>query len=112
MKKMISLAALALAVSAGAAFAAGVTVTNNSGLPIDELFASEPGKAAWGKNLMEGVAEGALDTGKSHDVAELADGTYDLRISAPDEAVLCVISNVTVKDAKIDLTAEQGKACK
>jgi len=94
------------------AFAAGTMVHNNSGLPIDELFASEPGKAAWSKNLMEGIGEGALDNGKAVAVAELADGTYDLRISAPDEGVLCVISNVEVKGGMVALTDAHGKACK
>lgn len=97
MTRMIALASVALVASMTTAFAAGVTVTNNSGLPIDELFASTPGKAEWGKNLMEGLGEGMLDTGKSHEVGELADGTYDLRLSAPDEAVLCVIPNVDRK---------------
>ena len=103
---------LPLILMSSTAFAAGTMVVNNSGLPLDELFASEPGKAAWGANLMEGIGEGALDTGKSHEVAALADGTYDLRISAPDEGVLCVMSDVTVMDAKIELTEEMGKACK
>jgi hypothetical protein len=94
------------------ALAAGTMVHNNSGLPIDELFASEPGKAKWGANLMEGLGEGALEAGMSHEVAALADGTYDLRISAPDEGVLCVMNNVTVKDSTITLDANMGKACK
>lgn len=102
----------ALLLSATSAFAAGTSVTNNSGLPIDELFVAASGTTEWGKNLMEGVAEGMLDNGKSAEVAAVADGTYDLRISAPDEGVLCVIPNVAVKDAKIDLTPELGKTCK
>lgn len=104
--------ALPLLLAAAPAFAAGTMVHNNSGLPIDELFASEPGKASWGANLMEGLGEGALEAGMSHEVATLADGTYDLRISAPDEGVLCVISDVEVKGATVDLTADMGKACK
>ena len=104
--------ALPLIALAFPAFAAGLTVTNHSGLPIDELFASEPGKAAWGANLMEGIAEGALDDGKTVDIAALPDGTYDFQLSAPDEAVLCVISNVVVKDAAIEFTPDMGKACK
>lgn len=108
----IVLAALGLLAVSTTAHAAGLSVSNNSGLPIDELFASEPGKTAWGANLMAGMPEGSLDSGKTAQVAALADGTYDLRISAPDEAVLCVMSGVVVKDGKIDLTADMGKACK
>ncbi len=104
--------ALPLFLAAAPAFAAGTMVHNNSGLPIDELFASAPGKAAWGANLMAGLGEGSLEAGMSHEVAVLADGTYDLRISAPDEGVLCVISNVDVKASTVDLTADMGKACK
>lgn len=111
MKRFVLAAAL-IAATALPALAAGTMVNNNSGLPIDELFASEPGKAAWGANLMEGLGEGALEAGMSHEVAALADGTYDLRISAPDEGVLCVMSNVVVKDAKVDLDEAMGKACK
>lgn len=96
----------------GAALAAGTTVTNNSGLPIDELYSAAPGTTQWSANLLDGVAEGALDSGKALEIAGLADGTYDLQISAPDEAVLCVMSNVVVKDGKVELTAEMGKACK
>jgi len=104
--------ALPLLVMASSAFAAGLAVTNNSGLPIDELFASPAGKGAFGANLMEGIKEGALDDGKTATISELASGTYDLKISAPDEGVLCTIKDVTVDGAALTLTAEQGKACK
>ena len=106
------LIALPIIMMAGSAFAAGTTVTNHSGLPLDELYASAPGQAAWGPNLMDGVPEGALDDGKTADVAAIADGTYDLQVSAPDEAVLCVIANVVVSGPTLELTPEMGKACK
>ncbi len=92
--------------------AAGTMVHNQSGLPIDELFAAAPGTKAWGPNLMEGLGEGSLEAGMSHEVAALPDGTYDLRVSAPDEGVLCVMSGVVVKNATIDLDEAMGKACK
>lgn len=104
--------ALPLLALASTAQAAGLTVTNHSGLPIDELFASEPGKGAFGGNLMEGIAEGALDDGKTVEISALADGTYDLKLSAPDESVLCTIANVTVKGPSLEITPEMGKACK
>lgn len=110
MKRLVF--ALPLMILAAPVMAGGTMVVNNSGLPIDELFASAPGKAAWGANLMEGIGEGALDNGKSHEVAMLEDGVYDLRISAPDEGVLCVISDIEVKAGKIELTDAHGKACK
>ena len=69
-------------------------------------------KKEWGKNLMEGLGEGVLDSGKSHAVSELADGTYDLRISAPDEGILCYMSNVAIAGGKVELTEDMGKACK
>jgi hypothetical protein len=97
---------------AGSAFAAGLTVNNHTGLPIDELFASAPGAAAWGANLMDGIPEGALDDGKTVEIAALADGVYDLQLSAPDEGVLCTISNVEIKAGVVDLTPDMGKACK
>jgi hypothetical protein len=107
---------IALPLTAAFAFAAfadtGVKVSNHSGLPIDELFAAAPGTTNWGKNLLEGVAEGALDTGKTYAVSGLSDGTYDLKLSAPDEMVLCTIKNVKVKGGKVDLTPALGKACK
>jgi hypothetical protein len=106
------LLALPLIVMASSAFAAGLTVTNHSGLPIDELFASPAGGASFGANLMEGIKEGALDDGKTVAVAELADGTYDFKLSAPDEGVLCTIAGVDVKGGVVEFTAEQGKACK
>ena len=106
------LVALPMMVMATAAYAAGTMVTNNSGRPIDELFASEPGKNAFGANLMEGIKEGALDDGKSVEVAAVADGTYDFKISAPEEAVLCTIKDVKVEGGKVTFTAENGKACK
>jgi hypothetical protein len=105
--------AIPMIVLATAAYAAsGPTVTNNSGLPIDELFVSAPGKAAFGANLMEGIKEGALDDGKTVEISAVADGVYDFRLSAPDESVLCTIANVEVKGNKLTLTAEHGKACK
>lgn len=106
------LLALPLIALSGTAFAAGTMVTNHSGLPIDELYSSAPGAAKWGENLMVGIAEGALDDGKAVEVAALADGTYDLQLSAPDEGVLCIISNVVVKDGKVELTPDMGKNCK
>ena len=109
----IALSALSVLILASAANAAsGLMVTNNSGLPIDELFVSAPGKAAFGANLMEGIKEGALDDGKSVAVAELPDGAYDFRISAPDEGVLCTISGVDVKAGAVEFTKDLGKACK
>ncbi len=101
-----------LVLLAGAANATGIKIHNNSGLPIDELFVSAPGKKAWGANLLEGVPEGALDSGKSVQVAGLKAGTYDFRVSAPDEGVLCYMKNVKVKGSSLDLTAAMGKACK
>ena len=104
--------ALPLMVMASSAFAAGLTVTNHSGLPIDELTVSPAGKNTFGANLMDGIKEGALDDGKTVAIAELADGTYDFKISAPDEGVLCTIKDVKVEGSKVELTPEQGKACK
>ena len=110
--KRFLLALPLVALAASQAFAAGVTVVNHSGLPVDELFAAAPGTKTWGANLMEGLGEGALEDGMTHEVAALADGTYDLRISAPDEGILCYMTNVTIKGAAVELTAEMGKNCK
>src|SRR6476620_10775378 len=66
--------ALPLMLMATSAFAAGLTVTNHSGLPIDELTASPAGKNTFGANLMDGIKEGALDDGKTVTIAALADG--------------------------------------
>ena len=112
MQKLATLSLAALALTSAVALAAGTKVTNNSGLPIDEMFTSEPGKQAWGKNVMEGIAEGALDNGKSVELADLADGTYDIRISAPDEGVLCYMKDVVVKGGTVEFTPDMGKACK
>ena len=104
--------ALPLLAMASSAYAAGLTVTNHSGLPIDELTASPAGKNTFGANLMDGIKEGALDDGKTVTIAELADGKYDFKISAPDEGVLCTIKDVTVKGSKVTFTKKEGKACK
>ena len=104
--------ALPLMMLASAAFAAGLTVTNHSGLPIDELFASPAGKGAFGPNLMDGIKEGALDDGKTVMIAALADGKYDFKVSAPDEGVLCTIKDIEVKGGMIEFTPDEGKACK
>ena len=104
--------ALPLMVMASSAFAAGLTVTNHSGLPIDELTVSAAGKNTFGANLMDGIKEGALDDGKTVTIADLADGTWDSKISAPDEGVLCTISNVKVEGSKVELTPDLGKACR
>lgn len=112
MKKIAILSLAALASMSALAFAAGTKVTNNSGLPIDEMFLSEPGKKVWGANIMEGIAEGALDNGKSVDLEALKDGVYDIRISAPDEGILCYMTDVTVKGGAVEFTPEMGKNCK
>lgn len=104
--------ALPFVLMTSTAFAAGLTVTNHSGLPIDELSASAAGKNAFGANLMDGIKEGALDDGKTVTIGALADGTYDFKLSAPDEGVLCTISGVKVKGSKVTFTAKEGKACK
>jgi hypothetical protein len=106
---LLTLPLLALASTAQAA---GLTVTNHSGLPIDELFASAPGKNEFGANLMEGIKEGALDDGKTVEISAVAEGTYDFKLSAPDESVLCTIKDVMVKGSTLEFTPEQGKACK
>lgn len=110
MKRILATAAVAMLIAAPA-FAAGTTIKNNSGLPIDELFSATPGSKDWGKNILDGVPEGALDNGKSVEVANLADGTYDLRVSAPDEGVLCYMSGISVKDHVVELTEQNGKDC-
>ncbi|MFO1034302.1 MAG: hypothetical protein U1E15_09600 [Hyphomicrobiales bacterium] len=110
MKRILIALPLTAALALSAFAASGVKVTNNSGLPIDELFAAAPGTTDWGKNLLDGVAEGALDSGKAYNVAGLADGKYDLKISAPDEAVLCTMKDVEVKGGAVELTPDMGKA--
>ena len=104
--------ALPLLVLSSAAFAGGLTVTNNSGLPIDELTASPAGKSQFSANLMEGVKEGALDNGKTVTIADLKDGKYDFQLSAPDEGILCTIKDAQVKGGKIVFTPTDGKTCK
>jgi hypothetical protein len=111
MKKLAVLSLAAFVSLSSVALAAGVKVTNNSGLPIDELFLSEPGKKAWGDNIMAGIAEGALDNGKTVELP-ITDGTFDFRVSAPDEGVLCYMENVAVKGDTLELTPDMGKACK
>jgi hypothetical protein len=111
MKRLLYVLPLLIATPVLAA-ASGLTVINHSGLPIDELYVSAPGKAKFGKNLMEGIGEGMLDDGKTATVAAVADGTYDVRVSAPDEGVLCVIPKAHVKGGKLDLTPALGKTCK
>ena len=68
--------------------------------------------AAIGANLMDGIKEGALDDGKTVTIAELADGKYDFKVSAPDEGVLCTIKDAKVKGSKVTFSAKEGKACK
>lgn len=97
---------------AGVAQAAETKITNNSGLPIDELAVSAPGAAKWGANLLEGAKEGSLDSGSSYAVKDLPDGTYDFQISAPDEGVLCTMPNVVVAKGEAVLDAAMGKTCK
>jgi hypothetical protein len=101
-----------LSISAASAFAAGAKIVNHSGLPIDELSVSTPGAKQWGDNLLKGTKEGVLDDGKTYLVKGLKDGTYDFQISAPDEAVFCVMPAVTVKSGGVTLTADMGKTCK
>ena len=106
--------ALPLLVMASSAFAAGagLSVTNKSGIPMDELYASPVGKNAFGANLMAGVKDGALDKGRTAVLAALADGTYDFKVSAPDEGIECTIMGVAVKGSKVVFTPKEGKACK
>lgn len=112
MNRIVMAALIGLSTTAGAS-ASEAMVANHSGLPIDELSVSAPGQKAWGPNLLDGVAEGALDDGKSLTVAGLKEGTWDFKIDAPDEGISCVIPNVTVgKGGAVDLTPDLGKACK
>jgi hypothetical protein len=103
----------AILLSAGSALASETTIHNNSGVPIDELYFSAPGKKVWSTNLIEGAPEGSLDSGKSYKVSGLTDGVWDLRIEAPDEGVSCVMPKVEIKaGSKVELTDALGKACK
>jgi hypothetical protein len=110
--RMAGISCIILAASAASAFAAGAKIVNHSGLPIDELSVSAPGAKQWGDNLLKGTKEGVLDDGKTYTVKGLKDGTYDFQISAPDEAVFCVMPAVTVKGGAATLTADMGKTCK
>ena len=101
-----------LLISTGAAHAAETKIVNQSGLPIDELSVAAPGSNKWGPNLLEGAKEGALDSGKSLTVKEIADGVYDFQLSAPDEGIMCVMKKVHVKKGVATLDTKMGKACK
>jgi hypothetical protein len=100
------------ALTATSAFAGGPKIINHSGVPIDELYASQPGKKAWGANLLDGAKEGSLEDGMEYVVAGLSDGTYDLRVEAPDEGISCVMPTVSVKSGTAMLTPEIAKGCK
>lgn len=112
MKKFALALPLSLVLASAALAAGGLTVTNNSGLPIDELTVAATGTKDFGTNLMDGIGEGALDNGKTVEIASLADGTYDFKVSAPDEGILCTIPAVAVQGGKVELTPDHGKACK
>jgi hypothetical protein len=110
--KKLALAILLCSAASSAYAETATKVANDSGLPIDELFVAAPGTKNWSANLMNGVPEGALDSGKQIMVSGLDDGTFDLRISAPDEGVLCYMKDVVIKSHSVELTPEMGKACK
>jgi hypothetical protein len=106
------LVASLLALTATSAFAGGTKIINHSGVPLDELYASQPGKKAWGANLLDGAKEGSLEDDMEHVVAGLGDGTYDLRVEAPDEGITCVMSTILVKRGIAMLTPEIAEGCK
>lgn len=106
------LVASLLALTATSAFAGGTKIINHSGVPIDELYASAPGKKTWGANLLDGAKEGSLEDGMEYVVAGLADGTFDLRVEAPDEGISCVMKSVSVKGGVAMLTPDVAKGCK
>jgi hypothetical protein len=110
---LLSFLALSMAVlSLSPAQASAAKIVNRSGVPIDELSIATPGTKEWGPNLLEGVKEGALDSGKTLLVKGISDGTYDFQISAPDEAIFCTMEKVTVSNGTALLTKTMGKACK
>jgi hypothetical protein len=110
--KQLAIVVLLCSAATSAYAATATRVTNNSGLPIDELFVAAPGTKTWSDNLMKDIPEGALDSGKNVMVSGLKNGTFDLRISAPDEGVLCYMEKVVIKNHAVELTPEMGKACK
>ena len=112
MKRLAFVISACCAVAVPAFAATGTTVINHSGLPIDELSIAAPGTTKWSSNLMKDISEGALDSGKKVTIAGLKNGTFDLRISAPDEGVFCTMKKVTIKNQHVELTPEMGKACK
>lgn len=112
MKRLAFVIAACCAGAVPALAATGTKVINNSGLPIDELSIAAPGTTKWSPNLMKDIPEGALDSGKQVVIAGLKDGTFDLRISAPDEGVFCTMKHVAIKKRAVELTPEMGKTCK
>lgn len=113
MKRAILIGAALLAVSTPA-FAAGIQVINKSKVDIDHLYISAPGKQTWGPDLLTGSPSAVLDAGKTYTVANLAAGTYDLKLVDDDDgAAPCIVKGVKVKTgAALKITAKQTASCK
>jgi hypothetical protein len=113
MMKRALLLGTALATLASAAFAStGINVNNQSSVDIDHFYTSEPGKNAWGADLLSGTDP--IERGHAATVAKLVPGKYDLQLVDDDDGGKpCVVSNVTVKvGAPLKLTRKMTAACR
>ena len=112
MKRSLLLGAVLASLASAALASTGIAVNNQSSVDIDHFYTSEPGKNAWGADLLSGAD--SIERGHAATVAKLAPGTYDLQLVDDDDGGKpCVVSNVKVKaGAPLKLTKKMTAACK
>jgi major membrane immunogen (membrane-anchored lipoprotein) len=105
--------AMALLCVSSAAYAAGTTIKNHSGIDIDHLNISPTGKNTFGDDLLTGAPAASLDNGKTYTIGAIVDGIYDLKIADDDDGKNCVIAHIKIQSGKtVSLTKKEGATCK
>jgi hypothetical protein len=89
--------------------AAELEIVNSSGKPIHELYVAASGQRSWGADRLR--EKQVIARGETHTIADLAPGTYQLRLVDADGSE-CEIGAVDIAtNYRLDLTSRKLREC-
>ncbi len=93
---------------AGPAYSLSLTLENNSGTALQELYFSPSGQDTWGPDQL---GEGTVESGGTYTLANIQAGKYDLKFVSP-AGDACILPDVNFQASEIfEMTPEIMGGC-